>query len=82
MTRKNTLTYKEYCENRLERINSGGVTVNGVNMFVLQSGKMFTPQEMDEMFPIHLPIVSANEKRLKGDNPDKTKNYLNNTKSY
>ncbi len=81
-TKKQTLTYSEYCFNRMWRINSGGKTINGQRVFVLENGKTFTEQEMDEIFPIHLPLVSANEKKLKGENPDKSKNFLHNSKSY
>jgi len=82
MTRKTTLTYSEYCHNKMLRINSSGVPMNGVNVWILPDGKMLTDQEMDEQYPINLPLISAHTRTLKGLNPDKSKNFLNNSKSY
>ena len=82
MTRKATLTYSEYCHNRMLRMNSAGIPMNGANVYLLPDGRLLTEAELNEQYPINLPIVSANTKKLKGDNPDKSKNFLNNAKSY
>lgn len=71
------LTYSQYCKNKEARSQIG--FMNGLYIY---KGKFYTKQEIDAMFPIDLPLINAMDKRMHDTNPDKSKNYLKNIKSY
>ena len=72
-----TLTYSQYCKNRMARKNLGWI-----NGQYIHEGKLYSPKEIEQMFPIHYPIISALDRRTHDANPDKKQNYLKDVKSY
>ena len=72
-----TLTYSQHCKNRMARNNLGWM-----NGQYIHEGKLYTPQQIEAMFPINLPIISAMDRRIHDANPDKKQNYLKDIKSY
>lgn len=73
-----TLTYSQYCKNRMARKNLGWM-----NGQYIHEGKLYTPQQIEAMFPINYPLIDANDRTaLKGENKCKKGNFIHNQKSY
>ena len=73
-----TLTYSQYCKNRMARKNLGWI-----NGQYIHEGKLYTPQQIEAMFPINYPLIDANNRTLlKGENKNKKENYITGGKSY
>jgi len=68
----------EYIQRNDLRRNAGAIISNGV-MTLLVNGERLSQDDFDRRYPVadYVP-----ESKARGDNPDKTKNYLNNIKSY
>jgi hypothetical protein len=72
------LTYSQYCKNRMARKSLGWA-----KGFYIYEGSTYTKEQIESMFPIHLPIVDANNRTLlKGENACKKGNYIKGQKSY
>ena len=73
-----TLTHSEYCINRTIRASLG--SINGLYLY---EGMLYSLEEIEAKFPLDLPLVNVLDRKTgKGANADKSKNYLNNGKSY
>ena len=72
------LTYSEYCKNKYIKASLGWM-----NNHYIYNGKLYTPHEIDKMFPTNGRLVSTESVvKYKGINPDKRFNYLQDGKSY
>jgi len=72
-----TLTHAQYCHNKTIRASLGFM-----NGHYIYKGELYTPQEIEAKFPLDLPLISSMDRKTHDSNPDKSKNYLNNVKSY
>lgn len=73
-----TLTYSQYCKNKDTK-----QSLSFMNGLYIYEGKLYSPQQIDAMFPTHYPLVDANNRTLlKGENKNKKENYINGGKSY
>lgn len=73
-----TLTYSQYCKNNQARKN-----MTFMEGKFIYKGKKYSLDEIDDMFPIDLPIVDANNRTLlKGENQNKKENFIKGHKSY
>jgi hypothetical protein len=71
-----TLTHAEYCFNKTVRASLGWM-----NGFYVYNGKFYTKQQINALYPITLRLVNALDiKKSKGENSDKTKNFLKDQK--
>lgn len=73
-----TLTYSQYCKNKDIKASLGWM--NGQYIY---KGKLYSPQEIDVMFPTKGRLVNANDRTaFKGLNNDKKKNFIHDEKAY
>lgn len=74
----NKLTWGEYVKNK--NIKASLAFIKG-NYFY--EGKTYTLREIKALFPTNGRLVNANDRTaLKGENSDKTKNFIHDEKSY
>lgn len=73
-----TLTYSQYCKNKDTK-----QSLSFMNGLYIYEGKLYSPKEIDAMFPTDYPIIDANNRKaLKGENKCKKGNFIHNQQSY
>lgn len=68
----NVLTLSQYLHNKSKRAKA--IYVSGEVKKTIIDGKQYSEAELDNEFPIHLPLFMGRDlRKYKGDNKDKTK---------
>ena len=74
----NKLTWGEYV--KYKNIKASLPSINGLYCY---EGKTYTLKQIKALFPTNGRLVNANDRTaLKGENSDKTKNFIHDEKSY
>lgn len=72
------LSYSEYCQNRVARINSLYVFKQGEEPYYVIHGEKIPESEIDARYPVTGKIVEQRKKRAgRGHDIDGTKNWMN-----
>ena len=71
------MTILEYVKNRAAHVNSGFTKGE-----YLYEGKKYSVEEFNRLFPLSTSRLKKFSHKEKGNNPDISRNYMNDIKSY
>lgn len=72
----------EYVNNKTIRDNLPFTILPSGESYYTFNGEKISPDRLEKLLPITVPIVNIDMKRYKGENSDRTKNWFYDKKSY